>query len=184
MAAGQTPVTAGTRKSRFVRPRTLGLLALTLGALALATFGLIRSGVGLAGLERHTLEGTLLVKSLEVDDSCGRYGLGASEGVAALNSLANGATWPCPEGPGGGYDDLADGTHVTISDGSGKLLATGALSAGKQSIKGVSFSFTITNVPTSAFYKIQIAGRGELSFSAEDMAANDWSVGTTIGSFS
>ena len=47
-----------------------------------------------------------------------------NRGQRLLSRLENGETFECPDGSGGGYDDLRVGAQVVVSDGSGTVLAT------------------------------------------------------------
>lgn len=93
-------------------------------------------------------------------------------------------------GPGcygtGGYDDIVVGTDVKVRDESGTLIATGALGDGNEqsapgALKICVFTFTVADVPDAAFYSVEIANRGELTYSAAEMDAADWAIGMTLG---
>lgn len=92
-----------------------------------------------------------------------------------VKSLKTGKTYPCPAGAGGGYADLAVGTQVTVKDGSGKILATSSLTGGRVTMHGCVFTYSVS-VPAADFYQVEVAHRGALTFSQEELAANDWQV--------
>lgn len=84
----------------------------------------------------------------------------------------------------GGYSDIRYGTPAKISDGSGKILATGSLGWGHNDGHGnCEFSFTLPSVPDADFYTVSVGAgnRGELSFSRTELAEHDWYVGLTLG---
>lgn len=83
----------------------------------------------------------------------------------------------------GGYDDIKSGVSVTVSDGTGRLLATGNLGSGTRSASGgsCSFSFRIPDIKQSDFYSIEVGRRGELSYSHAEMLASDWNVAFSLG---
>jgi len=67
---------------------------------------------------------------------------------------------------GWGYDDLHDGTEVTLTDENGKLLAVGQLTR----TSTCSFTFTLENVPPGRqFYGITISHRGTLHYSEQQL---------------
>jgi hypothetical protein len=89
-----------------------------------------------------------------------------------------------------GYDDISAGSQVTLTNGSGEVVATGNLGNGMQSNsegwsyanwlrvgKGVamcSFSFQITDVPGGGnFYQVSLGNnnRGEISYSEDELKA-------------
>ncbi len=98
-------------------------------------------------------------------------------------TLLYGAT---EDGPGectgrGGYEDLAAGAPVTISDGSGEKVALGELGPG-EIVKGTyscEFPFSVEEVPAGeAVYTVEVAGRGGVDFTEADADAVDLSIGS------
>jgi hypothetical protein len=83
----------------------------------------------------------------------------------------------------GGYSDIDAGTPVSIANDAGKLIATGHLDAGSVVASlTCSFPFTIKGVPDSAFYRVTISHRGELSYSKAELSGKGWKVEATLGS--
>ena len=86
----------------------------------------------------------------------------------------------------GGYQDLSGSLPITIKNGKGEILATGSTNSGIQpqiepsSIKCV-FEFSIDKIQKSDFYTIEIARRGQLNFSFDDLKKQNWIVALTIG---
>ena len=81
-----------------------------------------------------------------------------------------------------GYEDIRNGTQVLVRNDSGRILAKGQLTGGRlREIRELqatcTFSFTIRSVPRSGFYVVEVAQRGELTFSHAEMQAAKWLVG-------
>lgn len=83
----------------------------------------------------------------------------------------------------GGYSDIGAGTDVTVRDEDGALLATTSLGMGEEDEPLCTFEFTLEDVPEAKFYAFEVADRGELSYSYEEMEDNDWTFGATLGDF-
>jgi hypothetical protein len=145
----------------------------------LATFGALLWG-GDSRSPRHTVNGTFVVNTVP-DDGCGQAGWDAISKLDRLNALLAGQVFPCPDGPGGGYTDLRDGTSVSLSDGDGKLLATGSLTGGTLRGDGVTFTFHLSDVPETAFYKLEVANRGQVPYSEQQMGQSGWKLNTSVG---
>jgi hypothetical protein len=99
---------------------------------------------------------------------------------ALSDSLQQGKTYPCPQGAGGGYDDLVVGGQVVIADGSGSVLATSSLTGGVEDITGCTFDYT-AQVPDATFYQITVTHRGALTYSREELQSKKWVVSALIG---
>jgi hypothetical protein len=141
--------------------------------VAVAVFGLFaigKVGLPLPGGPDHVLAGEFVVKDLGNLD------------LDALNAALDGASTDCGSGLGGGYSDLRAGTAVSVKDGEGRLLGTGALKGGRQSINGCSFAFSV-EVPDSAFYEVEVSQRGSVPFSREELDRQDWRVSLSVGDF-
>ena len=80
-----------------------------------------------------------------------------------------------------GYNDIDEGTQVTVTDGDGKTLGVGKLGIGKSENGSCIFDFSVPNVPEAGFYKIEVAHRGELSYSKQELASKDWRVEVALG---
>jgi predicted small secreted protein len=85
----------------------------------------------------------------------------------------------------GGYDDLQAGLQVTVSNESGTTIGTGTLDSGEvvrgQFWNTCVFPFTVANVPTAKFYRIEAGHRGQVSYSYDQMQASHWSVKLSLG---
>lgn len=66
----------------------------------------------------------------------------------------------------GGYQDIGQGTAVTVSDESGTLLAKSVLLTGFDGGDGYcTWFFTVSDVPGGKkFYKVEVSHRGAISF--------------------
>lgn len=84
----------------------------------------------------------------------------------------------------GGYDDIDAGTQVRVSNEDGTLIGTGHLEEGELNLPKktiCTFPFVVEGIPNAAFYSIEVSHRGELTYSAAELAAKDWTVAFTLG---
>lgn len=72
-----------------------------------------------------------------------------------------------------GLSDLGAGTQVTAEDAAGSLLAVGHLEGGELDIVGCHFTFSM-ELPRADLYRFQVANRGTVAYSYQDLADNDW----------
>lgn len=135
--------------------------AVIFAAVVAAAAFLSVSGSG-ALAPRHDITGTF-----ELSDTST-----ISSGILAAGSTCEGT---------GGYSDIGLGTNVTLKDGDGKLLATGSLGLGKGGSTRCTFTFTLSGVPETPFYTVEVGRRGALSYSLADMKSFDWTLGLTLG---
>jgi hypothetical protein len=82
----------------------------------------------------------------------------------------------------GGYSDIRPGIDVVVSDGSGSIIATTDLSVGTP-IDDVtcSFTFRLEDVPPTTFYTVEVGDRGQITYSAADLAAENWNITLELG---
>jgi len=79
----------------------------------------------------------------------------------------------------GGYDDLEEGTTVTVTSGSGETLALGTLDVGSAVGITCTFTFTIEDVPArDGLIMAEVAERGALT--AHDMGNGTFYMSGTI----
>lgn len=100
-----------------------------------------------------------------------------SLGGGSLEDLTSGAA-PC-KGTGG-YDDIGQGTQVTVTDEAGKVVGVGALGAGQyNSVSGsCTFEFTVAGVaPGRAFYGVEVAHRGVIRYEGGKVASPQLQLG-------
>lgn len=71
-----------------------------------------------------------------------------------------------------GFGDLSEGTEVTVTDNTSKIVAVGRLAGGVERgrFKCV-FPIYVSNVPRSDFYGIEVAHRGVVHYSLSDVEA-------------
>lgn len=89
---------------------------------------------------------------------------------------------------GGGYDDMRAGAQVRVRDGNGKTLAVSSLRTGKSVadpkyhiVVTCIFPFTVKVAPDAKFYGIEVAHRGELTYSKRQLDKKKWRVDFTLG---
>jgi hypothetical protein len=86
-----------------------------------------------------------------------------------------------------GYDDVRAGTTVVVSDGDGKVLATGQLGPGQlgphvvQNMSYCVFPIAVPSVPEAPFYRVEVGNRGAQTYSLADMQAKNWTLALTLG---
>ncbi|MGW6273676.1 hypothetical protein [Streptomyces sp. NPDC055060] len=70
----------------------------------------------------------------------------------------------------GGYDDIAEGTSVTVYGASGDVIATGRLGESKPGSYGTcTYAVAVDDVPKGEkFYKVEVSHRGTLQLSAKE----------------
>ena len=84
-----------------------------------------------------------------------------------------------------GYDDLAEGASVVVTDETGSVVATGTLTAGQYdemeyhddiqwSTGYCTWAFETTIPGDRPFYAVEVNHRGKVTFSREDLEAADW----------
>jgi hypothetical protein len=137
--------------------------------------------LGILG-ERHTISGSVTVADFS---NVGR--IDSPDGVAvararlnAIEALQAGQTFPCPDGTGGGFDDIRTGTQVTVTDASGKVIGTASLTGGTMDATGCHFKFAVPSIPKSDFYKVEVSHRGALTFSYSELRQRNWTVETKL----
>ena len=184
---GDTPVetggTNGIHEVRMAHRKRLSgrtLIAATIGAAVLVTALVLVAHFLSNGSPAHSISGNLTVKDFGGAGGCGG-GYNATEQMDRLNKAMDGETFLCPQGPGGGYADLRDGTTVVAHDGGGKVVATGQLAGGVFTSAGVSFTFELVDVPDSDFYAFEVSHRGQLTQSRAELEASGWTVVASIG---
>jgi hypothetical protein len=154
-ATATAPWLSGESVHRPPRKRPDVLALLIAGALLLSVWAFVR------GIEEHTLSGTVTL----VDSSFS----GSDPGDSCIGE--------------NGYGDIRGGAQVVITDSAGETLSTGRLSAGEFDGLGCVFSFALEDVTRTAFYSLSVAGdnRGELQYSYDELADDDWSVQLSLG---
>lgn len=128
--------------------------------------GLIGAAVGAA-----LVGGVWAITANNGSDGPGTFTL---EGSFALteNAVANGKA--C-QGTGG-YDDISNGTSVTVYGASGEVIATGQLGDSKKAGYGSCiFDVAVPGVPKGEkFYKVEVSHRGTLQLSAKEAEGGEF----------
>jgi hypothetical protein len=101
--------------------------------------------------------------------------------IRRLKGVMNGKTYPYPDGPGGGYGDIRNGTEITVLDAQGTVLAAGQLTHGELSGVGAVFSFVISEVPKESLYQVRVADRGSVTYSFHQLEDSSWTISPALG---
>lgn len=80
-----------------------------------------------------------------------------------------------------GYNDISSGTQVAVSDEKGTLVATGTLSGPQRDADRCRFSFTVTLPAGKGFYQFEVSHRGKVSFTPDQLKAQQDKVELTVG---
>jgi hypothetical protein len=80
-----------------------------------------------------------------------------------------------------GYNDIAAGTEVQVSNQAGTILATSSLGAGTIQSGTCGFPFSVSHVPNASFYQIEVSHRGYVTLSKSELQNNDWTAGLALG---
>ena len=140
-------VTEPSEPKKRLNPLTAGVLGLTLGAGIVGAAWAITANNGPDEPAAFTLEGTFTLTedvSSDGDGGCaGRYD--------------------------SGYDDIREGTNVTVYGADGDVVATGALGKSKEVGYSCIFEVAVNDIPKGEkFYKVEVSHRGTLQLSAEE----------------
>lgn len=154
--AGDTP--EGRTRPRWVIPAVIGgaavLLIAVAGVLAITLLG--------GSSPSHPLTGTMTLTTA---------------------SLFKGKDQSCVGSKG--FDDIDSNAQVTVTDGDGKLLATGSLGEGHladgSTVTCVFPLNVATKLPKADFYKVEVSHRGALTYSYDQMQAQNWDLSLTLG---
>jgi hypothetical protein len=81
------------------------------------------------------------------------------------------------------YSDIAKGTHVSITNETGKVVGFADLDAPVSLGAGeCDFVWQAAGVGRAKLYRVTISDRGSVSYTYAEMVANDWNVSTQVGS--
>lgn len=130
-------------------------------AVAVGILALVGAGVWFAHSGDHTIEGDITV----IDD--GYYSSDDGESCST----------------DGGYSDIATGRQVLVTDEDGSILATSSLESGTVEDGFCTFPFTIEKVGKANYYEVSTgnSNRGGLTVSADELAAQGWTVHLSLG---
>jgi hypothetical protein len=88
-----------------------------------------------------------------------------------------------------GYSDIRAGTIVTIYDSSGAIVGGGSLADPQYDLTSVAskrfyceFKWSASDIPNDDVgYSVEVASRGRVFFSAEQLKSNGWELNTVLG---
>ncbi|MER5991553.1 hypothetical protein [Streptomyces viridosporus] len=150
----QPPIPPGTAKGRL-SPLAAGLLGLTVGAgLMGGIWAITANSSDEPGM--FTLTGTFSL----------------TEDALTFGDACNGT---------GGYDDISEGTSVTVYGAKGDVIATGQLGdSEKTGYNSCDFAVEVPDVPRGErFYKVEVSHRGTVQLTAEE--AENGEFGASLG---
>jgi hypothetical protein len=125
---------------------------------------------------------------------------GAKDAIGPEKVTITGAlTMRCYKASSDGYSDIREGAEVTVKDERGTVIGTGAL--GKRETTNADptedygdltnsayyaldceFPISVPDIPADrAFYSLEVARRGEIRSSRQELEANGWKVDVTLG---
>ncbi|SEE65599.1 hypothetical protein SAMN05216532_8180 [Streptomyces sp. 2231.1] len=141
------PPAAPAPAKKPLTPIAAGLIGLAVGAGLVGGIWAITANSGPSDPSTFTLKG-----SFELTDSVTPDGNGGCRG--RLDS---------------GYDDIAEGTSVTVYGASGDVVATGGLGKSSEDLGTCTFKVSVPDVPTGEkFYKVEVSHRGTLQLTAKE----------------
>jgi hypothetical protein len=133
------------------------------------------------------LKPLLLATSLIVAIATGCSGAGTATHKGLVSVMLN-STSIDSQGPtkacvgSGGYHDIAPGANVTIYDGNGKILVTGAIDNGiGLGDSNCIFTSAPLQIPDSKFYEVEVSNRGKVNYSQAQLAKSKYIVSLTLG---
>lgn len=139
------PAEPAPAAKRRLSPLTAGLIGLATGAAIVGGAWAATANSGPGKPATFTLEGTFELTDSAVDD--GEGGCGGT----------------------GGYDDIREGTGVTVYGASGDVIATGALQDASYESYTCTFDVRVADVPKGEkFYKVEVSHRGTLQLTADE----------------
>ncbi|MEV0318302.1 hypothetical protein ACIBKX_08565 [Streptomyces sp. NPDC050658] len=156
VSAPDRPVSLGARAA--AAPRAAFLAAgVVLGAAAVGATWAVLGSAGPDGAGSFTIEGAFTVRDEDI----------LSVGGSCVTSE--------------GYDDIGDGTEVTVYDEKGAVVATGALSRPKYregetsyDTDECSYKVTVPKVPGGhPFYQVEVSHRGKVKLSEAEARAGE-----------
>lgn len=147
---------------RRLGPIAAGLLGLAAGAAIVGGAWLITSSSDDSGSTASS-KGTSAVDALN-----GKPGEFTLDGSFELTDGAIDDGLGGCEGSGG-YDDIAEGTSVTVYDAAGAVIATGSLGSSTYELGTCTFDVSIRHVPKRQdFYKVEVSHRGTVQLTADE----------------
>jgi hypothetical protein len=160
--------------------RTIIIAALALGVLALGACGgraPSKSAPTATAPPTYTISGSVALKGT----------LFSMDNSDTVSYQING---PCFGTHG--YDDLKAGAAVVVTNQNGTTIGSSSLDEGQlpkdpaemkdpTAPTTCTFAFVVGSVPRASFYKIEVAHRGQVTYSFDQLASNGWSAKMAIG---
>jgi hypothetical protein len=142
----------GRARRPWVAPMLTGLAGVVVGA------GAVGLAWGLSGSDAKPAPAGVSAAPFNLTGSMTLTGSNLSAGTGCVGAR--------------GYDDISEGTAVTVYDASGQVVATGSLGSGYRLAGSCKFTVVVTGVPVGPkFYQVEVSHRGKISISAEDARA-------------
>lgn len=137
---------------RQLAPLAAGLIGLAVGASIVGGAWLITATSGPDKPDTFTLEG----------------GFALTEDAIVIGDNCRGT---------GGYDDISEGTSVTVYGASGDVIATGQLGDSEKAGPGACiFEVAVPDVPKGEkFYKVEVSHRGTIQLTADEAESGEFS---------
>ncbi|MEV5643909.1 MULTISPECIES: hypothetical protein [Streptomyces] len=152
------PAVPPAAQAKRLGPLAAGLLGLAVGAGVVGGIWAITAHSGPGEPATFTLEGTFTLTDEVTSDGDGG----------------------CSGGYDSGYDDIGEGTGVTVYGASGDVIATGALGDSEELVGTCAFDVAVPGVPKGEkFYKVEVSHRGTVQLSAEE--AENGEFGASLG---
>ncbi|MFF9274143.1 hypothetical protein [Streptomyces griseosporeus] len=150
--------TAPAAARKPLSPLAAGVLGLALGAGLMGAVWAVSANSGSGEPATFTLEGTFTLTDRAVPD--------ADDGCSAASDS--------------GYDDIAEGTSVTVYGAGGDVIATGQLGTSRYTDFTCEFDIAVPDVPKGEkFYKVEVSHRGTIQLTAEE--AENGELAATLG---
>lgn len=76
-----------------------------------------------------------------------------------------------------GFDDMTEGTDVTVYDAAGKVIGSSSLEAGLRSGSSCRWAFSVSDLPPNPFYQVEVSHRGKVTIQRSDVGEADLTLG-------
>lgn len=140
--------------------------SLLVGGAAVLVVVFAAAGIGTAFALRKPARPTPATSTAQIVTVVGTLTLADSPGVLNLDDVHCRGM--------GGYDDIAEGSQVTVTDEHGTVVGLGELNEGVLDGSGPTrqcrFAFTVNNIPAGhAIYGVSVSHRGTIQVRADDL---------------
>lgn len=76
-----------------------------------------------------------------------------------------------------GFDDMTEGADVTVYDATSKVVGSSSLEAGTHSGSSCRWAFSVSDLPPSPFYQVEVSHRGKVTIRRNDVGEADLTLG-------